>query len=140
MDANNSQLGSVNRNFGGFGREIFTDTGSYVLEMDCASKAEVATGNGEEAMDKRVFGNEGRGMTLDERAVMLATAVCIDFDYFSRHSRGIGGHGGMFPGFMMFPGMYGGGGGSGDGGAAGGGGDVGGSSGGSGGDWGGWSE
>ena len=28
----------------------------------------------------------GRGMTLDERAVMLAAAVSIDFDYFSRHS------------------------------------------------------
>ena len=25
-------------------------------------------------------------LTLDERAVMLATAVSIDFDYFSRHS------------------------------------------------------
>lgn len=35
----------------------------------------------------------GRGMTLDERAVMLATAVSIDFDYFSRHS----GHGGFMP-------------------------------------------
>lgn len=28
----------------------------------------------------------GRGMTLDERAVVLAAAVSIDFDYFSRHS------------------------------------------------------
>jgi hypothetical protein len=25
-------------------------------------------------------------MTLDQRAVMLATAVSIDFDYFNRHS------------------------------------------------------
>ena len=34
----------------------------------------------------------GRGMTLDERAVMLASAVSIDFDYFSRHSS-VGHHG-----------------------------------------------
>lgn len=33
----------------------------------------------------------GRGMSLDERAVMLAAAVSVDFDYFSRHSSGAGG-------------------------------------------------
>lgn len=27
-----------------------------------------------------------KGLTLDQRAVMLATAVSVDFDYFSRHS------------------------------------------------------
>lgn len=43
----------------------------------------------------------GRGMTLDERAVMLATAVSIDFDYFSRHS----GRGGVMP-FGVFGGGY----------------------------------
>ena len=38
------------------------------------------------------------GMTLDQRAIMLATAVTVDFDYFSRHS----GHGGGFlPLWMM---------------------------------------
>ncbi|KAG0044382.1 hypothetical protein BGZ83_010400, partial [Gryganskiella cystojenkinii] len=26
------------------------------------------------------------GLTLDQRAIMLACAVSIDFDYFSRHS------------------------------------------------------
>lgn len=36
------------------------------------------------------------GMTLDQRSVMLATAVSIDFDYFSRHSQGSGG---FFPFF-----------------------------------------
>jgi hypothetical protein len=38
------------------------------------------------------------GMTLDQRAVMLATAVSIDFDYFSRHSSS--GMGGMWPMWM----------------------------------------
>jgi hypothetical protein len=47
--------------------QIFTDTGEYVLRMDA------------------VDGNS-RGMTLDERAVTLACAISIDFDYFSRHS------------------------------------------------------
>ena len=66
-DAQGNLIGSINRNFRGFGREIFTDTGQYVIRMDAA---------------------EGlvRGMTLDERAVTLAAAVSIDFDYFSRHS------------------------------------------------------
>ena len=31
------------------------------------------------------------GMSLDQRAVMLATAVSIDFDYFSRSRSGMGG-------------------------------------------------
>jgi hypothetical protein len=126
LDANNTQLGSVNRNFGGFGREIFTDTGSYVLQMDSAGQEVV--GGPEQQMDRRVFGGDvlKRGMTLDERAVMLATAVCIDFDYFSRHSRGVGG-GGFLP-FIWWPGsdLHHGGGGS--------------SSGSDGGGWGGWSE
>lgn len=43
-----------------------------------------------------VEGNS-RGLTLDERAVALACAVSIDFDFFSRHSS----HGGG--GFMPFP-------------------------------------
>jgi hypothetical protein len=42
-------------------------------------------------------------MTLDERAVMLAAAVSIDFDYFSRHSHM--GHGGIMP-IGVFGGGY----------------------------------
>ncbi|ORX89141.1 Scramblase, partial [Basidiobolus meristosporus CBS 931.73] len=61
-------LGHVTRNFGGFAREIFTDTGTYMLKMDDVE-------------------DNARALTLDERAVTLAAAVTIDFDYFSRHSR-----------------------------------------------------
>ncbi|KAF7723208.1 hypothetical protein EC973_002283 [Apophysomyces ossiformis] len=75
-DENGGVLGNVSRNFVGFAREIFTDTGEYVLRMDA------------------VEGNS-RGMTLDERAVTLACAVSIDFDYFSRHSSHS--HGGIIP-------------------------------------------
>lgn len=91
LSANNRLIGSVNRNFAGFAREIFTDTGVYALRMDSA-------GLGLEASPDQA--DAPTGMTLDQRAVMLATAVSIDFDYFSRHS-GAGGFGFMplwFPG------------------------------------------
>ena len=89
-------LGSVNRNFAGLGREIFTDTGVYALRMDAAALA---------AEPRHLISQSARhavpadapGMTLDQRAVMLATAVSIDFDYFSRHSHGHG------VGFFPFP-------------------------------------
>ncbi|QDS69057.1 hypothetical protein FKW77_009860 [Venturia effusa] len=95
-------IGSVNRNFAGFAREIFTDTGVYALRMDSAGLTEEP---------KHIISKTGQtedrhpGMTLDQRAVMLATAVSIDFDYFSRHSGGITG-GGFMP--LWFPGMGGG--------------------------------
>jgi hypothetical protein len=84
-----SAVGSVNRNFGGFAREIFTDTGVYALRMDSAAQASVL-----EDVDGKEVGRYERNataMTLDQRAVMLATAVSIDFDYFSRHSHAGGG-------------------------------------------------
>ena len=108
LSADDRLIGSVNRNFAGFGREIFTDTGVYALRMDSASAASEpghlisnthqgrALRDGENAV---VASGGGRGMTLDERAVMMATAVTIDFDYFSRHS----GHGGGFGFFPFFP-------------------------------------
>lgn len=86
---NNQLIGSVNRNFAGFAREFFTDTGVYAMRMDSAG------------LSTESSKDETRGMSLDQRAVMLATAVSIDFDYFSRHS-GSGGFGFM-P--LWFPGM-----------------------------------
>ncbi|OCL09346.1 Scramblase-domain-containing protein [Glonium stellatum] len=81
-------IGSVNRNFAGFAREIFTDTGVYALRMDAASLAaeppHLISNAGAYAKDAMT--ESSPGMTLDQRAVMLATAVSIDFDYFSRHS------------------------------------------------------
>ncbi|PYH78550.1 Scramblase-domain-containing protein [Aspergillus uvarum CBS 121591] len=89
--ADSRLIGSVNRNFAGFAREFFTDTGVYALRMDSASPSEQTP-----EQSRAVT-----AMSLDQRAVMLATAVSIDFDYFSRHS-GAGGFGFMplwFPGF-----------------------------------------
>ncbi|KAK6422463.1 hypothetical protein LTR95_016678 [Oleoguttula sp. CCFEE 5521] len=85
LTSNDSKtIGAVNRNFRGFGREIFTDTGAYALRMDSASQTsalETSSGQGVARYEK-----EATSLTLDQRAVMLATAVSIDFDYFSRHS------------------------------------------------------
>ncbi|KAJ3151722.1 hypothetical protein HDU89_001770 [Geranomyces variabilis] len=79
------RLAAINRNFGGFAREIFTDTGAYAIHLD-------------DEVDKE---NPGRPISLDERALLLACAVQVDIDYFSRHSSHAGG-------FMPF-GMFGGG-------------------------------
>lgn len=92
-DESNATMGSVNRNFGGFAREIFTDTGVYALRMDSAAAAA--------ADSPAQSSSEQAGMTLDRRAVMLATAVSIDFDYFSRHSSHAGG--GIMPMPIFWP-------------------------------------
>ncbi|KAK9462785.1 Scramblase [Lipomyces oligophaga] len=78
-DEDQQIMGSVERNWVGLGRELFTDTGVYILKMDAVSSDD--------------YGVQHRtsGMSLDQRAVMLGCAVSIDFDYFSRHSRPGGG-------------------------------------------------
>ena len=92
LSADSRLIGSVNRNFAGFGRELFTDTGVYALRMDAAGLAEKPqhlisrTGKQQEILRETPVA----GMTLDQRAVMLATAVSIDFDYFSPKSRSSG--------------------------------------------------
>lgn len=103
MSGEKKLIGSVNRNFAGFAREIFTDTGVYALRMDSAGLAaepgHLVSKTGAQAQGEQVLENP-TGMTLDQRAVMLATAVSIDFDYFSRHS-GTGGGVGWMP--LWFP-------------------------------------
>ena len=107
LSADGRLIGSVNRNFSGFGREIFTDTGVYALRMDAAGLAQeprhLISKTGQQ--DPREEQTRNVAMTLDQRAVMLATAVSVDFDYFSRHS-GSGMGGGFMP--LWFPGMGGG--------------------------------
>jgi hypothetical protein len=97
MSEDQRLIGSVNRNFGGFAREIFTDTGVYALRMDSAGlsaePSHTISHTGEQAESSV---ERHPGMTLDQRAVMLATAVSVDFDYFSRHS----GSGGLWPMWM----------------------------------------
>jgi hypothetical protein len=100
MSEDNRLIGSVNKNFAGFAREIFTDMGVYALRMDSAGLTTSAESL--ETIQDRAP-QEHTGMTLDQRAVMLATAVSVDFDYFSRHSGGVGGVG-MWPLWMPWGG------------------------------------
>ncbi|KAJ9125837.1 hypothetical protein QFC24_002621 [Naganishia onofrii] len=101
-DADDRIMASINRNFTGFGRELFTDTGQYVIRFDAveqelALKQAGNSANPNQAAPSLVIPPSASDLTLDERAMALATAVTIDIDYFSRHS----GSGGMgFPFFM----------------------------------------
>ncbi|CCE64784.1 hypothetical protein TPHA_0I02830 [Tetrapisispora phaffii CBS 4417] len=81
-DKNNKIIGGVDRNWVGIGRELFTDTGIYIVRFDSTRSFENIYPP--ETLSTNV-------MTLDERAVLLANAISIDFDYFSRHSRSTGG-------------------------------------------------
>lgn len=76
-DETGSVIASVDRNWVGLGRELFTDTGVYMVRMDPAS----FEGLGD------LYPSVAGPLTLDQRAVLLGNAVSIDFDYFSRHSR-----------------------------------------------------
>ncbi|KAF1812206.1 Scramblase-domain-containing protein [Eremomyces bilateralis CBS 781.70] len=91
-DEDGRVIGNVDRNWAGLGREFLTDTGVYVLRMDAAAE-EAAAGTAQEGVEKSGPPADVPTLSLDQRAIMLATAVSIDFDYFSR-SRG---------GFMPFP-------------------------------------
>ena len=74
-------IASVDRNWVGLGRELFTDTGVYIVRMDPAS----FEGLGD------LYPTVAGPLSLDQRAILLGNAVSIDFDYFSRHSRSGGG-------------------------------------------------
>jgi len=90
-DAQGEGIANVNRAFRGFGREIFTDTGQYTVSF--------------RTPDEQVYSsnqNSGwilhkpeavRNLTVNERALVLAMAINIDYDFFSRHSEGGGGFG-----------------------------------------------
>ncbi|GAA5975889.1 hypothetical protein JCM10908_005317 [Rhodotorula pacifica] len=128
-DENEQVIGSINRNFAGFGRELFTDTGQYVLRFEgvidelnpqleapktagslpepgAAAGSPLARGllrEAEPSSRTAVATREDAppatppSLPLDHRAVLLATAITTDIDYFSRSRGGLlGGGGGMF--------------------------------------------
>lgn len=82
LDSQNKIIAGVDRNWVGLGREFFTDTGVYIVRFDSQLSLQSVYPN-ELLSDEK--------LNLDQRAVLLANAVSIDFDYFSRHSRGAGG-------------------------------------------------
>ncbi|KAK4688541.1 hypothetical protein P7C73_g1563, partial [Tremellales sp. Uapishka_1] len=102
-DKDDRLVASINRNFRGLGRELFTDTGQYVIRFDSAgTELDLPPGSSANVQGQSLILPSGRegGLTLDQRAMTLATAVSIDFDYFSRHS----GSGGMGLPFFMWGG------------------------------------
>ncbi|KAJ3818820.1 Scramblase-domain-containing protein [Lentinula raphanica] len=86
QDAHARELAFISRNFRGFGREIFTDTGRYLLHFGLRPEVD--------ATDDLRYRTKTSPLNLEQRALILALAVNIDFDYFSRHSGG--------PGFFHF--------------------------------------
>ncbi|KAL6997564.1 hypothetical protein U1Q18_007691 [Sarracenia purpurea var. burkii] len=81
-DINGQVLAEVDRDWRGFGFEIFTDAGQYVIRFGSAESADSANMNNAEVVQElEVI----RPLTLSERAVAVALAVSLDNDYFSRH-------------------------------------------------------
>lgn len=79
-DADGEVLAQIDRDWRGFGFEILTDAGQYVIRFgnsDPSSKIGLA--NAIEDLEVR------RPLTLAERAVAVALAISLDNDYFSRH-------------------------------------------------------
>lgn len=77
LDGHGEEIAYIDRAFRGFGREVFTDTGQYSVRFGPRES------DPEDGMKPRLI----RKLTHDERALTLALAVNIDFDYFSHHSR-----------------------------------------------------
>lgn len=92
LDQEGKIMGGVDRNWVGLGREFFTDTGVYIVRFD--SQQSYNNGDGTSIYPREIMSD--KVMNFDQRAVLLANAVSIDFDYFSRHS---GHHGGGLFGF-----------------------------------------
>lgn len=79
-DKNGEVLAQIDRDWRGFGFEILTDAGQYVIRfgsVDPSSK----TGPASVIQELEVI----RPLTLSERAVAVALAISLDNDYFSRH-------------------------------------------------------
>ncbi|GAA5903541.1 Aim25p [Sporobolomyces salmoneus] len=148
-DEQGKVIASINRNFTGFARELFADVGQYVLRFEgvvdelnpqlespqtsgslpspsTSSSTSLAPTSSSpsatsptESTSLVPSASDTPSIPLDHRATLLATAVSIDFDFFSRHS-GAGGMGGL-GGFMPLPipiGGFGGGGAAGEAGEA----------------------
>ncbi|KAJ0241740.1 Phospholipid scramblase [Hirschfeldia incana] len=79
-DAEGEVLAQIDRDWRGFGFEILTDAGQYVIRF---GKSDAAAKNGPAKMIEELLVK--RPLTLSERAVVVALAISLDNDYFSRH-------------------------------------------------------
>lgn len=84
-NVNGDGIATISRAFRGFGREIFTDTGQYVVTFSGEEEPVLPTPGESLQLPRRP---RVKDLTCDQRALILATAVNIDYDYFSRHSEG----------------------------------------------------
>ncbi|KAH3898771.1 related to Altered inheritance rate of mitochondria protein 25 [Saccharomycodes ludwigii] len=83
QDINGLIIGGVDRNWVGLAREFFTDTGVYVVRFDSSMCYE--------GIYPDSMLNKSKKLSYNERCTLLAMAISIDFDYFSRHSTSNGG-------------------------------------------------
>ncbi|XP_071732570.1 altered inheritance rate of mitochondria protein 25 [Rutidosis leptorrhynchoides] len=79
-DTNGEVLAEIDRDWRGFGFEMFTDAGQYVIRFGNEAQNHVSNLSGKVPEFK-----VARPLTLAERAVTVALAVSLDNDYFSRH-------------------------------------------------------
>ncbi|MCD9640553.1 hypothetical protein HAX54_025920 [Datura stramonium] len=77
-DIDGKVLAQIDRDWRGFGFEIFTDAGQYVIRFGDADSS-ICPVTGIEELDV------ARPLSLSERAVAVALAISLDNDYFSRH-------------------------------------------------------
>lgn len=111
-DCEGKPMASINRNWAGIGRELLTDTGQYVVRFDAVGSQPVpvqsqtpapsqpegsSASPGAESASNTAITDQTEyqvkdltpiheGITFDQRAILLATAMTLDVDYFSRHS------------------------------------------------------
>ncbi len=85
-DEGDRKIASVNRDFTGFAREIFTDTGQYVLRLDPSAgiSAEGLVKDAAAVAPAEDASTMGAKLTQDQRAVLLSTAIAVDFGKFER--------------------------------------------------------
>ncbi|QCD88847.1 altered inheritance rate of mitochondria protein 25 [Vigna unguiculata] len=79
-DINGEVLAQIDRDWRGFGFEILTDAGQYVIRFGSSDpSSKIGLANAIEDLEV------SRTLTLAERAVTVALAISLDNDYFSRH-------------------------------------------------------
>ncbi|KAI0281430.1 Scramblase-domain-containing protein [Russula aff. rugulosa BPL654] len=88
------ELASISRAWRGFGREMFTDTGKLPTSRQYSVGFTPLPPSAEDDAPREPI--VIRELSLQERALVLAMAVNIDFDYFSRHSESGPGMGGIW--------------------------------------------
>ncbi|XP_057872411.2 uncharacterized protein LOC131078677 isoform X1 [Cryptomeria japonica] len=80
-DENGNTLAEIDRDWRGFGFEMFTDAGQYAIRFGNTDSS-AKTGLAAQIHELDVY----RPLSLSERAITVALAVSLDNDYFSRHS------------------------------------------------------